>query len=74
MNVNGDFYKRLVVNTVANNQLSITLPAPKKEDPKTQMRSIIEFILPDAKSPTSVGAGDDSRVLAIGLESAVFQQ
>ena len=74
VNVNGDLYKRMVINTVANNQLSITLPAPKKEDPKTQMRSIIEFILPDAKSPTSVGAGDDSRVLAIGLESAVFQQ
>ena len=71
--VNGDFYKDELIQKAEGNEVRITLPAPKKDDPKTQMRYVIEFKLPDAISPLSVGAGDDQRILSIGLESAVFQ-
>jgi hypothetical protein len=69
LSVNGRPVKSLALNNFGSNQ--IVIPIPEQANGKEWLE--IAFTLPDARSPKSLGMGEDSRVLGIGLKSAVFQ-
>lgn len=71
--INNKLIKKYRASNPEINQLELQLPSPDPLDPKSQMRYSIEFKFPNACSPLSLGRGNDSRILAIGIESAIFK-
>jgi hypothetical protein len=69
VSVDGRLMKSQVLNNFESNR--IVIPIPQQE--KTKEWIDITFALPNARSPKSLGMGEDTRVLGLGLKSAVFQ-
>jgi hypothetical protein len=69
LSVNGYQVKSQVLNNFESNQIMI--PISDQANDKGWIE--IAFALPNARSPKSLGMGEDTRVLGLGLKSAVFQ-
>ena len=69
LSVNGHQLKSQVLNNFASNRIVISIP----EHAQGKEWIEITFALPYARSPKSLGMGEDTRILGLGLKSAVFQ-
>lgn len=72
--VNNKYIKSITLLKSAGNEIVVEMPLSDPMDPKTQLHYLIEFKFENALSPTSLGTGEDDRLLAIGLEKAVFKK
>ena len=69
LSVNGRQLKSQVLNNFDSNRIVISIP----EHAQGKEWIEITFALPYARSPKSLGMGEDTRILGLGLKSAVFQ-
>lgn len=69
VSVDGRLIKSQVLNNFESNLMKISIPQREKGKEWVEFT----FSLPDARSPQSLGLGEDARILGIGLKSAVFQ-
>ena len=69
VSIDGSPVKSQLLNNFENNR--IVIPIPDQASDKKWIE--ITFALPNARSPKSLGMGEDTRILGLGLISAVFQ-
>jgi hypothetical protein len=69
VSIDGRAVKSQLLNNFESNQMVI--PMPEQASDKKWIDII--FALPNARSPKSLGMGEDTRILGLGLKSAVFQ-
>jgi hypothetical protein len=69
VSIDGRPMKSQLLNNFEGNRMVI--PIPEQASDKKWID--ITFALPNARSPKSLGMGEDERILGLGLKSAVFQ-
>ena len=67
--VNGVLQEPLRLKNFENNSITINLPP----NMATQKFLVIDFDIPNLRSPFNLGVGDDRRLLGIGMKSALFE-